>query len=51
MCSSDLGLHFGGRDHTTIIHACKTIEQDMHTDDSVRQHVDQLEKQMSYLGN
>jgi chromosomal replication initiator protein len=46
-----IGLHFGGRDHTTIIHACKTIEQDMHTDDSVRQHVDQLEKQMSYLGN
>jgi chromosomal replication initiator protein len=44
-----IGLHFGGRDHSTIIHACKTIERDMADDDTLRNRVDQLEKQISYI--
>ena len=24
-----IGLHFGGRDHSTVIHACQTIEREM----------------------
>ena len=44
-----IGLHFGGRDHSTIIHACKAIERGVGVDDSLRQHVDQLEKQLSYI--
>tara|TARA_Y100000031_G_C8158433_1_gene355722 strand:- start:496 stop:1032 length:537 start_codon:yes stop_codon:yes gene_type:complete len=23
----NIGLHFGGRDHTTVIHACRTVEK------------------------
>ena len=28
----DIGLHFGGRDHSTVIHACRNIENKMATD-------------------
>ena len=28
----DIGLHFGGRDHSTVIHACRNIEKKMATD-------------------
>ena len=44
-----IGLHFGGRDHSTIIHACKTVERSTAEDESLRQHVVQLEKQISYI--
>ncbi|MDT8322474.1 MAG: chromosomal replication initiator protein DnaA [Bacteroidota bacterium] len=44
-----IGLHFGGRDHSTIIHAYKTIEKAMEQDDSLRSHVEHLEKQISYI--
>ncbi|MCB2203601.1 chromosomal replication initiator protein DnaA [bacterium] len=44
-----IGLHFGGRDHSTIIHACKTIERSIASDDSLRMHVEKLEKQISYI--
>jgi len=26
---ANIGLHFGGRDHTTVIHACKTVKKKM----------------------
>lgn len=44
-----IGLHFGGRDHSTIIHACKTIERALSSDETLRGKVEQLEKQLSYL--
>lgn len=44
-----IGLHFGGRDHSTIIHACKNIERDITGEDGIRNHVEQLEKQLSYF--
>lgn len=44
-----IGLHFGGRDHSTIIHACKTIETAMHTDETLRGRIEQLQKQLSYI--
>ncbi len=44
-----IGLHFGGRDHTTIIHACRSIEQAMTKDSSLSSQIDQIEKQLSYL--
>ncbi|MBR9976089.1 MAG: chromosomal replication initiator protein DnaA, partial [Bacteroidetes bacterium] len=44
-----IGLHFGGRDHSTIIHACKSIERAVQADDSLREKVEQLEKQLSYI--
>ena len=30
-----IGKHFGNRDHSTVIHACKTIENKMKTDESL----------------
>jgi chromosomal replication initiator protein len=44
-----IGLHFGGRDHSTIIHACKSMEHSMDVDDTLRGHVEQLQKQISYV--
>ena len=44
-----IGLHFGGRDHSTIIHACKTVDIAMDSDSSIKAHVRELEKQISYL--
>ncbi len=28
----DIGLHFGGRDHSTVIHACRNVEKKMAND-------------------
>lgn len=44
-----IGLHFGGRDHSTIIHACRSIERAVEGDDTLRGKVEQLEKQLSYM--
>ena len=38
----DIGAAFGGRDHGTVIHATKTIEEKMETDPTLRDLVDRL---------
>ncbi|MCM2274295.1 MAG: chromosomal replication initiator protein DnaA [Candidatus Didemnitutus sp.] len=43
----EVGDAFGGRDHGTVIHAIKTVENMMETDDSVRGSVDFLRAQLS----
>ena len=43
----EIGDAFGGRDHGTVIHAIKTVENLMETDDSVRGSVDFLKAQLS----
>jgi len=37
-----IGLHFGGRDHSTVIHANKTVEDQIETDDQFRSMVDEI---------
>ena len=37
-----IGLNFGGRDHSTVIHACSAIEQNMLLDNSLKDLVDAL---------
>lgn len=37
-----IGLHFGGRDHSTVIHACKSIEDLKITDTSISNILDEL---------
>ena len=32
-----IGQRFGGRDHTTVMHACGKIEENMETDENLRQ--------------
>jgi len=43
----EIGEAFGGRDHGTVIHACKTVENIMDQDESVRRSVDYLKAQLS----
>ncbi len=43
----EIGDAFGGRDHGTVIHACKTVENSMEQDESVRRSVEFLIKQLS----
>ncbi len=43
----EIGEAFGGRDHGTVIHAVKTVENMMEQDDSVRGSVDFLKTQLS----
>ncbi len=43
----EIGEAFGGRDHGTVIHACKTVENMMEQDDSIRGSVEFLRAQLS----
>ncbi|MGJ3243446.1 MAG: chromosomal replication initiator protein DnaA [Opitutales bacterium] len=43
----EIGRGFGGRDHGTVIHACKTVENIMEQDADVRRAVDYLTKQLA----
>ncbi len=43
----EIGKEFGGRDHGTVIHACKTVENMMEQDDGVRRNIDYLVKQLN----
>jgi len=41
-----IGEAFGGRDHGTVLHACRLVKDRMHVDPNVRQVVSYLEKQL-----
>ncbi|MFT4203415.1 MAG: chromosomal replication initiator protein DnaA [Chitinophagaceae bacterium] len=38
----NIGEHFGGRDHTTVIHSCQTVKDLMDTDTIFRENVNEL---------
>jgi chromosomal replication initiator protein len=44
---STIGEAFGGRDHGTVLHACRLVKDRMEVDAGVRQIVSQLEKQLT----
>jgi len=37
-----IGEHFGGRDHTTVIHSCQTVKDLMDTDSMFKENVMEL---------
>jgi chromosomal replication initiator protein len=41
-----IGLHFGGRDHSTVIHSCQTIQDRLRNDSVFKQNVDQLRRRI-----
>ena len=41
-----IGESFGGRDHTTVIHAISKIEKQMETDTALQKTLHQLEKEI-----
>lgn len=42
----NIGMHFGGRDHTTVIHACRTVKSKMKTDKAFNRKVDNIRNQI-----
>ncbi len=42
-----IGMHCGGKDHATVLHACKTVNNLMDTDKRFRGYVEDLRKKIS----
>jgi chromosomal replication initiator protein len=45
-----IGLHFGGRDHSTVIHACQAVEEFLKSDSNYKLHFDQIRKKIELNG-
>ena len=45
----EIGRRFGGRDHTTVLHACRRVEELCAEDAAFRQEVDFLQQMLSRL--
>jgi chromosomal replication initiator protein len=41
-----IGQYFGGRDHTTMMHSCRKIEELIHAEPAFRMELEQLEKKL-----
>ncbi len=44
---SSIGIYFGGRDHTTILHACKNIEDKIKSEKRIKQLVESMKNELS----
>ena len=44
---ANIGLHCGGKDHATVLHACRTVNNLQETDKLFRRYLDDLEKKLS----
>lgn len=42
----NIGEHFGGFDHTTVIHSCQTVENLMDTDTEYKEHLLELQQKV-----
>lgn len=47
MSLSEIGAAMGNRDHTTILHGCNKIENDLQTDDTLKNTIDILIKKIN----
>jgi chromosomal replication initiator protein len=43
-----IGLHFGGRDHSTVIHACNSIEELKANDSSLNNIIEELKNKIEF---
>ncbi len=43
---SRIGEYFGGRDHTTVLHACRKTEEHIEIDPAIQQALDQLQRSL-----
>jgi chromosomal replication initiator protein len=46
-----IGLHFGGRDHSTVIHSCQTVEDQLKKDVRYRDVLNQLKRKIELSTN
>jgi chromosomal replication initiator protein len=44
---ANIGAHCGGKDHATVLHACRTVNNLSETDKSFRSYLEDLEKKLS----
>jgi chromosomal replication initiator protein len=44
---SSIGMYMGGRDHTTILHACKNIEEKIKSEKRIKQLVESIKSKIS----
>ncbi|MGY6561846.1 MAG: chromosomal replication initiator protein DnaA [Luteibaculaceae bacterium] len=44
---ANIGLHCGGKDHATVLHACRTVTNLYETDKEFRGYVEELDKKLS----
>ena len=42
-----IGLEFGGRDHSTVMHSCEKIESDIKTNKSIRETIEKIKRNIS----
>ena len=48
--TTEVGLAFGGRDHTTVMHACQRVESRMKTDTNIEPTIQQLIRSIKEYG-
>lgn len=46
--TTTIGLHFGGRDHSTVIYAHKVIEEQINIDPVLRNKIEELKRMLEY---
>jgi chromosomal replication initiator protein len=42
-----IGMHCGGKDHATVLHACRTVNNLMDTDKRFKAYIEELDKKIS----
>ena len=42
-----IGEYFGGRDHTTVLHACEKISEEIKSNDSLKNIIDSIENELN----
>ncbi len=45
---ASIGAQIGGKDHATVLHACKTVNNLMETDKSFRMQIEEIEKKLKF---
>jgi chromosomal replication initiator protein len=45
----EIGAAFGGRDHSTVIHSIRKVEESLETDSSLRTAVHRIRGSLSHL--
>jgi len=46
-----IGMHFGGRDHSTVLHACRVVEKKTKKDQRISALVSELKNELSFALN
>ncbi len=44
---ANIGMHCGGKDHATVLHACRTVNNLQETDKQFRTYIEDLDKKLS----